>query len=304
MPGPKLNEAPVKARVGAKRGTGEVNVKATAKFVRTSPYKMRVVLDLVRGHKVSEAADILRLSERDAAITIGKILRSAVANAQENEDIPADELYVSACYADEGPTIKRFRPRARGRTGKILKRTSHITVVVSRLPDELLTQARERSAAVVAQRAARTAASRASAEQSATTSRRATSGAGDEVVAGVTPDTAVDVEELDPTQANQLLAESLETTDNVQSTGPQPLFTAPAGDADELNKIVGVGPKLALELNELGITQFAQLAELSDEDIAKLDAAIPRSAEQIADWRTQAQEILAGTWNRDSANNT
>jgi large subunit ribosomal protein L22 len=314
MPGPKLNEAPVKARVGAKRGTGEVNVKATAKFVRTSPYKMRVVLDLVRGHKVAEAADILRLSERDAAITIGKILRSAVANAQENEDIPADELYVSACYADEGPTIKRFRPRARGRTGKILKRTSHITVVVSRLPDELLTQARERSAAVVAQRAARTAASRASAEQAASSSRRATSGVGEEVVAGVsataTAATAsaaadgVDVEELDPTQSNQLLAESLETTDNVQSTGPQPLFTAPTGEPDALNKIIGIGPKLATELNELGITQFAQLAELSDEDLAKLDAAIPRSAEQIADWRTQAQEILAGTWNRDSANNT
>jgi large subunit ribosomal protein L22 len=226
MPGPKLNEAPVRSRVGAKRGTGEVNVKATAKFVRTSPYKMRVVLDLVRGHSVEEAANILRLSERDAAITIGKILRSAVANAQENEDIPADELYVSACYADEGPTIKRFRPRARGRTGKILKRTSHITVVVSRLPEELLTQARERSSAVVAQRAARTAASRAASEQAASAARRAASGAGDETVAGVSAatasaaDTAVDVEELEPTQANQLLAESLETTDNVQSTGP------------------------------------------------------------------------------------
>lgn len=292
MTGPKLNEAPARARSGAKRGTGEVNVKATAKFVRTSPFKMRVVLDLIRGHKVADAADILRLSERDAATTIGKVLHSAVANATNNEDIPADELYVSACYADEGPTIKRFRPRARGRTGAIHKRTSHITVVVSRLPEELLAQARAKSAEAVAQRAARTAASRAAAEQAASGARRTASGAGDEQIAGVT-------------EESQLAAEAGETVDNVQQTSAiVPLFTSPGGEPDALNKIVGVGPKLAGELNELGITHFSQLAEMTDADLEQLDAVLPRGAEQIADWRTQAQEILAGTWNRDSENNT
>jgi large subunit ribosomal protein L22 len=209
MTGPKLNEAPVRARSGGRRGAGEVNVKATAKFVRTSPYKMRVVLDLIRGHKVADAADILRLSERDAATTIGKVLRSAVANAVNNDGIPADELYVSACYADEGPTIKRFTPRARGRTGAIRKRTSHITVVVSRLPEDLLEQARSKSAAAVAQRAARTAASRAAAEQAASASRREASGAGDEQIAGVADEAPSAV----PAEAPEAPA-----TGNVQST--------------------------------------------------------------------------------------
>ena len=108
MPGPKLNENPVRARKTGARGVSGHSVKATAKFVRTSPYKVRVVLDLVRGHDVAEAANILRFCERDAAITVGKVLRSAVANAGANDDIPPEELYVSACFCDEGPTIKRF----------------------------------------------------------------------------------------------------------------------------------------------------------------------------------------------------
>ena len=110
MTGPKLNESPVRARRTRQRGPLGQSVKATAKFVRISPYKVRVVLDLIRGHDVAEAANVLRFCERDAAFTIGKVLRSAVANAVNNDEIPAEELYVSACYADEGPTIKRLTP--------------------------------------------------------------------------------------------------------------------------------------------------------------------------------------------------
>ena len=323
MPGPKLNEAPVRARKTGARGASGHSVKATAKFIRTSPYKVRVVLDLVRGHDVAEAANILRFCERDAAITVGKVLRSAVANAAENDDIPAEELYVSSCYCDEGPTIKRFRPRARGRTGAIRKRTSHITVVVSRLPDTLLAQARNTSAQAAASRARRTAGQRATAEQTVADSRRSAAGAA-ETVAGATlgesaapihttavettavETTAVETTAVDTTAVDTTAVDTtaVETTAGDAATTVAPLFTAPAGDVDALNKIIGIGPKLAEQLHALGITQFAQLAEMSDDDLTKLDAQIPRSFDQLSDWRTQAQEIVAGTWNRDSSNNT
>ena len=317
MPGPKLNENPVRARKTGARGVSGHSVKATAKFVRTSPYKVRVVLDLVRGHDVAEAANILRFCERDAAITVGKVLRSAVANAGENDDIPPEELYVSACFCDEGPTIKRFRPRARGRTGAIRKRTSHITVVVSRLPDSLLAQARNISAQAAANRARRTGAQRATSELAAGDTRRAGAGV-EETVSGASlsgasfvdtkstePDVpGADVEDGAVTVEQQVTAEAFETGSEVYEGTASPLFTAPEGEADALNKIIGIGPKLATQLNELGVTKFAQLAEMSDADLETIDSAIPRSFDQIADWRTQAQEIVAGTWDRDSENNT
>ena len=112
--------------------------KAQARFVRMSASKARQVLNLIRGKQVAEAAEILEFSERGAAKVIAKALASAVANAQHNEDLIADELFVSACFADEGPTLKRFRPRARGRAGRIHKQTCHVTVEVSRLTDDEL----------------------------------------------------------------------------------------------------------------------------------------------------------------------
>jgi large subunit ribosomal protein L22 len=112
------------------------HARAEVKFVRMSASKVRVVLDLIRGDHVIDAIETLALSQRKAAHDIAKALRSAVANANHNEEIPTEELFVSACYADEGPTLKRFRPRARGRAGKINKRTCHITVEVARLTDD------------------------------------------------------------------------------------------------------------------------------------------------------------------------
>jgi large subunit ribosomal protein L22 len=170
--GVKTNESPARAAKTGQRGPAGVGVRAEANYLRMSAYKVREVLDQIRGQTVADAADILRFCPRDAAIDIAQVLKSAVANAGHNEDIPAEELYVSACYADEGPTIKRFRPRARGRTGRIFKRTAHITVVVSRMPESLLSQARNASAAQAQNRARRTAGSRATAEQTITESRR------------------------------------------------------------------------------------------------------------------------------------
>ena len=113
-----------------------MNARAQAKHVRQSPYKVRRVLDLVRGLPVDEARVVLDLTNRRASDTIKKVLDSAVANAEHNFALDADELYVEEAYADEGPTLKRWRPRARGRATRIRKRTSHITIVVAETADQ------------------------------------------------------------------------------------------------------------------------------------------------------------------------
>jgi large subunit ribosomal protein L22 len=105
------------------------------------------VLDLIRGKEVQQALEILQFVERDAAIVVRKCLASAMANAEHNDQIDSNELYVSACFADEGPTLKRWRPRARGRATRIRKRTCHITIIVSRLSEEQLERRRRREEA-------------------------------------------------------------------------------------------------------------------------------------------------------------
>ena len=120
--------------------------RAVVRHVRMSAYKAREVLDLIRDKEVQQADEILQFAERDAAIVIRKCLASAMANAENNDLIDPTELYVSACYADEGPTLKRWRPRARGRATRIRKRTCHITIIVSRLSEAQLERRREREA--------------------------------------------------------------------------------------------------------------------------------------------------------------
>ena len=131
MTGPKLNERSFVA--GERSGT-----KATAKYVRGSASKARAVLDLIRGLDVVSADEILAFTDRHAAHDVRKVLASAVANAVANDFQEAEELYVVACFADEGPTLRRFRPRARGRATRINKRTCHITVIVARMGDDRL----------------------------------------------------------------------------------------------------------------------------------------------------------------------
>jgi large subunit ribosomal protein L22 len=112
--------------------------RSTHKFARLSASKVRVVLDLIRDEDLEQARDELRFCDRGAATIIAKVLESAVANAENNEHLSADELYVAECWADEGPTLKRWRPRARGRATRINKRTCHITVVVAQLDEDEL----------------------------------------------------------------------------------------------------------------------------------------------------------------------
>src|SRR5438445_12888831 len=109
-------------------------VRAEAKWVRTSARKARLVADHIRGRSVPEARTVLAFTPRAAARELEKVLRSAVANAEANHNLVGDELLVSAAYVDEGPTIKRWRARARGRVARIQKRTCHITVKVAPSP--------------------------------------------------------------------------------------------------------------------------------------------------------------------------
>ncbi|WP_124726406.1 50S ribosomal protein L22 [Staphylospora marina] len=107
-----------------------MEAKATARYVRISPRKARLVIDLIRGKSVAEAFSILRFTPKAASPVIEKVLKSAVANAEHNHNLNASGLVVKKAYVDEGPTLKRYQPRARGQAYEILKRTSHITVVV------------------------------------------------------------------------------------------------------------------------------------------------------------------------------
>ncbi|CAA6801479.1 MAG: LSU ribosomal protein L22p (L17e) [uncultured Thiotrichaceae bacterium] len=103
---------------------------ARLKFARISPQKCRLVADQVRGLPVDQALDILKFSPKKAAAIVVKVLESAIANAEHNEGADIDELSVTQVYIDEGPIMKRIRPRAKGRANRILKRTSHITLMV------------------------------------------------------------------------------------------------------------------------------------------------------------------------------
>ncbi len=104
--------------------------KAVAKYVRIAPRKVRVVMDLIRGKNVAEAFAILKFTPKAGADVVEKVLKSAVANAENNFDMDVDKLYVKTAFVDQGPTLKRIHPRSRGQAFKILKRTSHVTVIV------------------------------------------------------------------------------------------------------------------------------------------------------------------------------
>ncbi|MCU7557043.1 50S ribosomal protein L22 [Macrococcus capreoli] len=107
-----------------------MEAKAVARTIRIAPRKVRLVLDLIRGKEVAEAIAILKLTNKASSPVVEKLLMSALANAEHNYDMNIDTLIVKEAYANEGPTLKRFRPRAQGRASAINKRTSHITIVV------------------------------------------------------------------------------------------------------------------------------------------------------------------------------
>lgn len=150
---------------------------ATARYIRMSPTKARQVVDLIRGRHVDDARRVLRFNERGASTTVAKVLNSAIANAEHNRNLPADELVVARAWVDEGPTLRRFRPRAQGRATRIRKRTCHISVVVGR-PEDIVEQLPEAPAAKqTARRVRKTTTGGPAPEASATEASQATEAA-------------------------------------------------------------------------------------------------------------------------------
>jgi large subunit ribosomal protein L22 len=255
MPGPKTNE---------REGT-----RAVLRHARMSPSKVREVLDLVRNRPVHEAEDILRFSERDAAFTVNKLLRSAVANAEHNDGLDPEELFISACFADEGTTIKRWRPRARGRATRIRKRTTHITVIVSQMPSANLERLRaRRQAEQLAQRARRVAGARASDGDTRTRAERRHGGD------AVEPET-VEPETVEP--------ETVET-------GAVETVEAGAVETETVDPIEDDAALIAAEADEEGIVdetasalaavQAGEITETADDD-AEAEALAATEAGQI-----------------------
>jgi large subunit ribosomal protein L22 len=186
---------------------GLPGTKAVLRHSHMSASKARQVLDLIRDEEVGRAAELLRATERSAALVISKVLASAVANAVHNDGQDPEDLYVVTCYADEAATLKRWRPRARGRATRIRKRTCHVTIIVSRLPDERLARRRAERDAQGGGRARRVAESRRRADLAGRLSRRRARVADDEAALDETDleepavdDPGLDEAELDGVQ--------------------------------------------------------------------------------------------------------
>lgn len=223
----------------ARKTNERPGVRAVHRNAGMSATKARAVLDLIRGKSVAEARTILQFCDRGAAEVIVKVLDSAVANAGNNNDIPPEELFVATAYADEGPTMKRWRPRARGRATRIRKRTCHITIIVGRYSVEEFDEIRRRQEAS-GRRPADAAASRA---RRVAKSKKDEAPAADETVepetteataaevAEETTDEAVTAEaETEVVEAEAADEAAAETTDAADEAAAD---EAEASDADE-----------------------------------------------------------------------
>ncbi len=219
VPGVKTNE---------REGT-----RAVLRNCRMSAYKSRQVLDLIRGKDVDLAADILANGDREAATVIGKLLASAVANAVHNDGLDAEDLFVSACYADEGSTLKRWRPRARGRATRIRKRTCHITIIVSRLPDERIARRRAKASAASSQRSRRVASSRRTTEDAPTVSDETTT---DETTTSTVDEVSeATTSEATTSESTTTEATTAESSDTVADGGTDAESTDAEAGADDTN---------------------------------------------------------------------
>lgn len=120
-------------KAAARQENKDKRPKAVAKYIRISPRKVKAVIDLIRGLQVADAQAVLMGKPNGATEPVSKLLESAIANAENNQNLMRDSLYVAEVFADQGPTLKRYRPRAQGRATRIRKRTSHITIILDQV---------------------------------------------------------------------------------------------------------------------------------------------------------------------------
>ena len=270
MTGPKLNEKSFVA--GERSGT-----KATAKYVRSSASKARAVLDLIRGLDVKSADEVLQFTDRHIARDVRKVLASAVANAVNNDDQDADELFVVACFADEGPTLRRFRPRARGRATRINKRTCHITVIVARMSDERIEilQARQERAGGSAGRGrpqSSSASRRARVERSR---KKAAEQTGEDTAAGNEAAEAADVDEATAAAAD----DAVDTTASVAAAAEE----AAAEDTTSDDAAADTDADTATESDEADVANATADADEPAEGSASDEADASREGSEADD---------------------
>ena len=286
------------------------HTQAQVRYVRMSASKARQVLALIRGKSVGAADDVLALSERDAARVIQKCLRSAVANAEHNDGLDPEELFVATCFADEGPTLRRFRPRARGRATRIRKRTCHITVIVARYsPDELARRAeRDRARGTQAGRSSGGASRRA----------RVAKSRGEEVVEETdevpTTDEATDEptvdEVLDAVEAEEAAEDAAdaegttETTDEVAEVEDAPEADPPEPESpterveahtkDELLEIADeAGVEVAKSATKAEIAGAIEVATASADELAE-----HHTKDELIDLAEKAGIEVAKSWTK------
>jgi len=263
MPGMKTNELP---------GT-----RAVLRHYRMSAYKARQVLDLIRDKDAETADEILRTTPREAARVVSKVLNSALANARHNDGLDPEELYVAACYADEGSTLKRWRPRARGRATRIRKRTCHITVIVARLPEERLERQRaRRSAGAGASRARRVAASRETTEQAETASESGNRATRRARARGELVD---EPEEAESGEAESADAESADAESEEAESGKADSEEAESGKAD------------SEEAESEEPTDESSAVGETDEDVEVADTETPDVADSAVAGDQQQDEV-------------
>jgi large subunit ribosomal protein L22 len=214
--------------------------RAVLRHYHMSASKARLVLDLVRGKDVVRAQEILAATPREAASVVAKVLASAIANAVNNDGQAAEELYVASAYADEGATMKRFRPRARGRAARIRKRSCHVTIIVARMDEGQLERARATRTADSTSRSRRVAGSRRRADQQSHAHRREV--AREEAVAAAEATAAEEAAAAEaiahegehdeaPDERGEASADDAEAPDEIAAAEADTADEAPDGDA-------------------------------------------------------------------------
>jgi large subunit ribosomal protein L22 len=252
MTGPKLNEKSFVA--GERSGT-----KATAKYVRSSASKARVVLDLIRGLDVRSADEVLQFTDRHIARDVRKVLASAVANAVNNDDQDAEELYVVACFADEGPTLRRFRPRARGRATRINKRSCHITVIVARMSDDriaVITARQERAGGTAGRGRPQSSSASRRARVERSRQQAAAESGDDEIVDAVITDEVSDDTTVDTTDV-----ESEDAETEVSDTTTTPATTEEVASTEE-----ATADEVSDETEPVEADEVSDAAETTEDD--------------------------------------
>lgn len=234
-----------------------MDVTSTYKFARISARKARDVAREIQGLPVSDALDLLNFTPRKGADLFSKTMKAALADAENNFELPLDGLVVKSAVVGEGPTFKRFKPRARGSASSIRKRTSHITVVLS---DDVVLE-----------------------EKSAAKPKKS-----EKKVAPKSEKASAPKEEKKAAPKKEKAAASEGRVDEARGL----VYDSAPSEVDDLKEISGVGPKLEEKLNSIGIYKFEQIANWTEENIREFDELLSfKGRIERDEWLTKAKEL-------------